>query len=540
MPNEIPDAEAATSQRITLELLDTILRDFGISRSNGKSNIEIRGAIPSIEQTKSQHINMSLIGAVPSLADAIIATQIFEARGGDPQTIAIELQRSHNYLDPDIGMTPTINGQEITLDVMAGNPFLFSIYQTADGRHAIPSAVYVDLVYRWSTFLQCPVNQADVAAAIRTWKAADLERAAEEAGMPFALVQSEETWNATAQGQHLSKLPIVPVRKVTSAPPKPLSPNPKRPLEGVKVLCLTHAIAGPSSGRTLAEYGASVLQIMYTHGFEHPFVYTYANLGCASSRLDLNKTGDREHMWQLVKDADVWVDSYRGGALSKFGFNDEKLHEANPSLIISHVRLYGESGPWANKPGFDMQGSASSGMMALCGGGLSSPCWPPGQVINDYTTGYYGALAIQATVLRRMKEGGGYLLSPSLTGTAMSIVRYYKTANFPELQYHKTGKLPPRQLQGGTALGFLKTLQPLPLLSKTPLEYSHLLLSPMGSDLPVFPGSGDSYNVDQVQPNLKENVVHSFNESVTKKTEDLKRVAAAFRPEDKSRIAHRL
>ncbi|KAF2174289.1 hypothetical protein M409DRAFT_16552 [Zasmidium cellare ATCC 36951] len=540
MSSEKQDSEAATSHRITLEILDTILNDFGVSRANGRSTVELRGALPNIEQTKSQHINMSLIGAVPSLANAIVATQIFEARGGDPQTIAIELQRSHNYLDPDIGMTPTINGQEITLDLIAGNPFLFSIYQTADGRHAIPSAVYVDLVYRWSTFLQCSVNQVDVAAAIRTWKAADLEEAAEKAGMPFALVQSEETWNNTEQGQHLSRLPIVPVKKVTSAPPKPLSPNPKRPLEGIKLLCLTHAIAGPSSGRTLAEYGASVLQIMYTHGYEHPFVYTYANLGCASSRLDLNKSSDREHMWELVRDADVWVDSYRGGALSKFGFTDEDLHQANPSLIVSHVRLYGESGPWATKPGFDMQGSASSGMMALCGGGLSTPVWPPGQVINDYTTGYYGALAIQATLLRRMNEGGGYLLSPSLTGTAMSIVKYYKTDNFPDLKHNRTEKLPPRELQGATALGFLKTLQPLPLLSKTPLEYGQLLLSPMGSDLPIFPGSRDSYKIDRVMANLKEDVVRSFTTSVTKKTEDLKRIAAAHHAEEKSRTAHRL
>lgn len=358
--------------------------------------------------------------------------------------------------------------------------------------------------------------------------------------MPFAIIQSPETWAATQQGKHLASLPIVPIQKITSTPPKPLSPNPKSPLEGLKVLCLTHAIAGPSSGRTLAEHGASVLQIMYTHGYEHPFVYTYANLGCASSRLDLNKPGDREHMWTLVRDADVWVDSYRGGALSKFGFTDEKLFEANPNLIVSHVRLYGEAGPWKNKPGFDMQGSASSGMMALCGDGLSTPAWPPGQVINDYTTGYYGALAIQAAVLRRTKEGGGYLLNPSLTGTAMSIVKYYKTADYPELLRHKTSKLPPRQIQGQTGMGLLKTLQPLPLLSETPLRYEGLLLSTMGSDLPVFPGSGEEYEVQKVRANLKEDVVHGFVASVTKKNDDLKRIAAANQTDEKSRIGHRL
>jgi hypothetical protein len=121
---------------------------------------------------------------------------------------------------------------------------------------------------------------------------ADLEATAEKAGLPFALIQSEETWAATPHGKHLAELPIVPVRKMTTVPPKVMLPNPRRPLDGLKVLCATHAIAGPSAGRTLAEHEATVLQIMYTYGFEHPFVYTYANLGSASTRLNFQIESD--------------------------------------------------------------------------------------------------------------------------------------------------------------------------------------------------------------------------------------------------------
>lgn len=330
-------------------------------------------------------------------------------------------------------------------------------------------------------------------------------------------------------GQFMKDLPIVPIKRISASSPKLLPLNPKRPLEGFKVLCLTHAIAGPSCGRTLAEHGASVLQIMYTHGFEHPFVYTYANLGCASTRLDLNKDTDCSQAWKLVQEADVWIDSYRDGALSKFGFTDKKLHEANPSLIISHVRLYGTSGPWASKPGFDMQGSASSGMMAVCGGGISTPAFPPGQVINDYTTGYYGALAVQTAVLRRMKEGGGYILSPSLTGTAMSIVKHFKASNFPELSSHKTAKLPPKELSGQTGLGLLKTLQPLPEMNLTQLSYSDNLLSVMGSDPPVFPVSGAHYDIEKVVANKKEDLMKSFAVSSKKRTAHIKHVLASFK-----------
>nr|POF26036.1 acetyl-coa:oxalate coa-transferase [Quercus suber] len=502
------DQEVKVSHKIVLKVLDNILHDFGLARRNGSSSVELLGAIPAVEGTKSTHINMSLAGSIPALANAIVATQIFEARGGCLQSITVDLQRAHNYLDPDIG-----------------NPFLGGIYETSDGRHVVPSAVYVDLVYKWSTLLNCAVNPGDVAEAIKGWTAH-----AEISGMPLAVIQSEETWKATPQGRHLASLPIVPVRKATSTPPKVLSLLPKRPLEGLKVLCVTHAIAGPSSGRTLAEYGASVLQIMYTHGYEHPFVYTYANLGSASARLNFNRESDRSHMWQLIKEADVWIDSYREEALKKFGFTDETLHNANPSLIISHVRVYGATGPWAVKPGFDMQGSASSGLMAICGGGLSTPAWPPGQVINDYTTGYYGALAIQTTVLRRMKEGGGYVLSPSLTGTAMSIIKHFKTSDYPELQHHEAGILPPHELKGHTGLGVLKTLQPLPLLSETPLSYPYGLLSVMGSDLPVFPGSATPYDVDKVEFSKKEQIFKSWVASVGKHTAELKELRDAHSP----------
>ncbi len=321
------------------------------------------------------------------------------------------------------------------------------------------------------------------------------------------------------QGKHLAQQPIVPVVKATAAPIKPLHANPSRPLEGVKVLCMTHAIAGPSAGRTLAEHGASVLQIMYTHGFEHNFVYTYANLGCSSSRLNLHKEQDRQHLWSLIRDADVWIDSYRDGALSKFGFEDKALHGVNPNLIISHVRVFGSTGPWASRPGFDMQGSAASGMMALCGSGIHAPAWPPGMVINDYTTGYYGALAIQSALLRRMKEGGGYILSPSLTGTAMSILRHFKTSDHLVLAESSGECLAPDQLEKQTALGYMKTLKPLPELDRTPIKYEPIFLNPMGSDLPVFPGTASSYDPRNTLPHSRQQLITQgmhFNERMSR------------------------
>lgn len=101
----------ATSHTTALELLDTILKDFGLRREPHGSCIKFVGGIPGMHGTKSENINLTLLGTVPALANAIAATQIYEARGGKAQTIEVDLRKGHNYLDPDTGMTPTVNGQ---------------------------------------------------------------------------------------------------------------------------------------------------------------------------------------------------------------------------------------------------------------------------------------------------------------------------------------------------------------------------------------------------------------------------------------------
>lgn len=362
--------------------------------------------------------------------------------------------------------------------------------------------------------------------------------------MPMAICQTEKAWLEHPHGSHLAKLPIVPVDKISppptvngatpSTPSTPfLSRDPERPLTGLKVITLTHAIAGPSTGRTLAEHGASVLQIMFTHGFEHAFVYTYANLGTASARLNLHKESDRQRLWTLVKDAHVWIDSYREGAISKFGFTDEEIWKVDPGMIITHVRCYGTTGPWAWKPGFDMQGSASSGMMYLMGEGVGDgrPQWLPGMVVNDYTTGYFGALAIMGIILKRCRgesdASEGWTVSPSLCGTAMGTLKFFKTSRFSstassEVAANIQPALAPETLEEETPLGYLKTLAPLPKMSLTPLWYEGSLLQTMGSSKPIFPGFDDDYDVKKLPPAKKDNLLHMIGIDAAKRLERLR------------------
>lgn len=152
-----------------LKALGGYLSEFGITIP--EDAVSFVGSIPPSEQTHSEKFNLSLIGALPSVANAAVAAQIYEARGGAPQMVEADLRRGHNYIDPDIGMTPSLNGQEITLDLVAGNPFTTNIFETKDGRFVLLSAVYVDLAYQWSAFLGCTMAESDVRAKVKQWKA---------------------------------------------------------------------------------------------------------------------------------------------------------------------------------------------------------------------------------------------------------------------------------------------------------------------------------------------------------------------------------
>lgn len=137
----------------------------------------------------------------------------------------------------------------------------------------------------------------------------ELEKAASKAGLPFCIIRSREEWLAHPQGKLLDSLPIAPIEKIGDAPPKPFPSNGARPLEGIKVLLLAKAIAGPSCGRTLAEHGADVLIIVSDHGVEHEWIHNSAYLGCRSAFLNFGKPKDMETMWKLVEEADVFVEA---------------------------------------------------------------------------------------------------------------------------------------------------------------------------------------------------------------------------------------
>lgn len=344
------------------------------------------------------------------------------------------------------------------------------------------SGVYPHLAAHWCRFLDVPPDPDKVAAAIEKWNAFELEEAANAVGLPFCVARTPQEWLAHPQGALLAGQPVIGLEHVGDGPPRAFDPS-DRPLGGVRVLSFTHAIAGPVVGRTLAEQGADVLCATRPNDYEHDFIYDEANIGSRSAYVDMSDERGRARAAELLADADIVVNNHRGGKLDKLGLDPHQLAEKYPGVISVSVTCYGSTGPWADRGGFDMNGSAASGLMTL-EGTPEQPALPPTGLINDFITGYMGAAGATAALLRRATEGGSWHVTVNLTRTAM----WYQTlglvdpADANSDEQHQLRE--PVAYDADTPLGALHTLAPPVAFSRTPPRWNDPALVPRGSSQP--------------------------------------------------------
>lgn len=190
----------------------------------------------------------------------------------------------------------------------------------------------------------------------------------------------------------------------------------ERPLSGVRVLDLTRVLAGPVAARFLAAHGAQVLRVGAEHLPEVPGLVISTAFGKRSCRLDLRTPAGAAALRDLVAGADVFVQSYRPGALEALGFGPRELAALSPGIVCVDISAYGSRGPWAGRRGFDSLVQMACGI-AHEGGGGSRPYPLPAQVL-DHATGYLAAFGAMAALLRRPVEGGSWRVRLSLARTA--------------------------------------------------------------------------------------------------------------------------
>ncbi len=458
-----------------VDSLDDLLSAVGLSRVEAGACVSFAGQDPIVP---AAHRLGACIG-IPLMAGAVAAVALHRRRGGPAQDLHLDLRQALHTINPGAFWHPTLNGEVAPHPLLVDNPFLVTPYRTADGRWVMASGVHPHLAARWCRFLDVPPDTARVAAAVGAWDAFELEETANATGLPTSVVRTPAEWLAHAQGALLADQPVIGLERIGNAPARDFGAAP-RPFDEIRVLSFTHAVAGPTVGRTLAEHGADVLCATRPNDYEHEFIYAEANVGSRSAYVDLDGPTGKERAATLLAGADVVVNNHRRGSLEGRGLDPRELAERHPGLVYVSVNCYGPSGPWAGRGGFDMNGSAASGLMSLEGSD-AAPRLPVTVLINDYITGYMGAIGAIAALVKRATEGGSWHVTVSLTRTAMwcGSLGLVDPALAGSDEEHRLRE--PLPYDAPSPLGDVHMLAPPVRFSRTPPAWPDPILVPRGS-----------------------------------------------------------
>ncbi len=227
------------------------------------------------------------------------------------------------------------------------------------------------------------------------------------------------------------------------------------PLKHVRVLELARVLAGPWAGQLLADYGADVIKVENPKGGDDtrhwgpPFIesengedlgaayYHGTNRGKRSVTADFSEPEDLAFIKRLVAHSDVLIENFKVGGLKKYGLDFDSLRKINPKLVYCSITGFGQTGPYANLPGYDFIIQGMSGFMSITGESDGQPV-KAGTAIADVFTGVYAVTAIQAALIHVMKTGTGQHLDMSLLDTQAGIL-----AN-QNMTYLTTGRSPQR------------------------------------------------------------------------------------------------
>jgi crotonobetainyl-CoA:carnitine CoA-transferase CaiB-like acyl-CoA transferase len=198
------------------------------------------------------------------------------------------------------------------------------------------------------------------------------------------------------------------------------------PLEGLKVIDLTHVMAGPTCTLMLADMGADVIKIERLPGGDdtrrsippeidgESAAFMMMNRNKRGMAIDLKTPGGKAVLRRLLLDADVLVENFRPGTLAKLGFEFEILRQDNPGLIWCALSGFGLSGPYGHRAGFDLVAQAMSGIMSVTGEALGRPPVKCGAPLTDITCGILGAMGVLAAYVQRLRTGRGQMVDTSL------------------------------------------------------------------------------------------------------------------------------
>ncbi|WP_127025456.1 CaiB/BaiF CoA transferase family protein [Rheinheimera mangrovi] len=214
------------------------------------------------------------------------------------------------------------------------------------------------------------------------------------------------------------------------------------PLQGIKVLDLSRILAGPWSTQVLADYGAQVWKIEKpgegddTRQWGPPFLldaegnstgqsayFLCANRGKLSLAIDISSEQGQQQIRALALQADILVENYKVGGLAKYGLDYASLQQLNPRLIYCSITGFGQTGPYADRAGYDAMIQGMGGLMSLTGERDDLPGGGPqkvGVAAADLMTGMYAVSAMLAALYHRERHGTGQHIDLALLDTQVA------------------------------------------------------------------------------------------------------------------------
>jgi len=213
----------------------------------------------------------------------------------------------------------------------------------------------------------------------------------------------------------------------------PIKPTKRQlPLEGVRVLDVSQVMAGPYCCMLLADLGADVIKVeppgsgdqtRGAMGFKmkgsDSMGFLNMNRNKRSITLNLKTEAGKKVFFELVKSADILVENYRPGVMKKLGIDYPSLQKINPGLVYASISGFGQTGPWADRPGFDLMAQAMSGVMSVTG----YPDGPPvkaGVPVADIGCALFAIYGILSAYIGKTKTGEGQLIDASLFDSALA------------------------------------------------------------------------------------------------------------------------
>ncbi len=228
-------------------------------------------------------------------------------------------------------------------------------------------------------------------------------------------------------------------------------PTPTGPLRGLRVFDLTRVLAGPTCTQMLADLGAEVIKIERpgagddTRGFAPPLMpgtkesayFVGVNRNKHSVTLDIATPEGQELARALIARCDILVENFKVGALAKYGLGYQQLHTKHPGLIYCSITGFGQTGPYAPRPGYDSLIQAMGGVMSLTGEPDGMP-QKVGVPVADLFAGLYGCIGILAALRHREATGQGQQIDIGMLDTHVAWL-----AN-QGMNFLATGQNPPR------------------------------------------------------------------------------------------------